>query len=224
MRRFSPPTSPRSRSRAATAAGLSSGSNSNGNTMSYGASSSTSTSPVLRVTTASGSTSTPSPHSYFARSKSSNAMGDMLGRAYEAGSSNTASLMTGDMSDGRSSSSSGTLGGLSSLSTKNSQKRGRSSSILSIHEIKENYDDALDQSAMSNLNADWVNYKGTCCFFLFLKPFGVRLCRLAGAWLIHIVLVGVGKILVDSIPGIEQDTSWTIVFQGYLLVGPFSSL
>lgn len=41
-----------------------------------------------------------------------------------------------------------------------SQKRGRSSSILSIHEIKENYDDALDQSAMANLNADWVNYKG----------------------------------------------------------------
>jgi hypothetical protein len=45
-------------------------------------------------------------------------------------------------------------------STSHTTKRGRSSSILSMHEIKENYDDALDQSAMANLNADWVNYKG----------------------------------------------------------------
>lgn len=46
------------------------------------------------------------------------------------------------------------------LSSNSITKRGRSSSILSMHEIKENYDDALDQSAMANLNADWVNYKG----------------------------------------------------------------
>jgi len=95
------------------------------------------------------------------------------------------------------------LGGLSSgstaasASTSSTGKRGRSSSILSIHEIKENYDDDLDKSALSNLNADWVNYKG--------------------AWLIHIVLIVIGKVLVDSIPGIEQDTSWTIVLQSYLL-------
>ncbi|CAD6566934.1 MAG: hypothetical protein CYPHOPRED_001278 [Cyphobasidiales sp. Tagirdzhanova-0007] len=78
-----------------------------------------------------------------------------------------------------------------------SQKRGRSSSILSIHEIKENADDDLDKSAFANLNAEWVNYKG--------------------AWLIHVVLIAIGKVLVDSIPGIEQDTSWTIVLQSYLL-------
>ena len=47
-------------------------------------------------------------------------------------------------------------------------RRGRSSSILSMHEIKENYDDDLDQGALgANLNADWVNYKGrwkhSCC-------------------------------------------------------------
>jgi hypothetical protein len=30
-----------------------------------------------------------------------------------------------------------------------------------MHEIKENADDDLDQSAFANLNADWVNYKGS---------------------------------------------------------------
>lgn len=89
-------------------------------------------------------------------------MGEML--AARDGNGNSNSLLASDMGgDGRSSSSMGAFNtsGPSSAS-KNSQKRGRSSSILSIHEIKENYDDALDQSAMSNLNADWVNYKGVC--------------------------------------------------------------
>lgn len=39
-------------------------------------------------------------------------------------------------------------------------KRARSSSIVSITEIPENYDDTLDQGALNNVNADWVNYKG----------------------------------------------------------------
>ena len=53
-----------------------------------------------------------------------------------------------------------------------------------------------------------------------LNPYRSRQpCRLhPGAWLIHIVLILIGKVLVDSIPGMEQDTSWTIVLQGYLLV------
>lgn len=39
-------------------------------------------------------------------------------------------------------------------------KRARSSSIVSVQEIPENYDDTLDQGALNNVNADWVNYKG----------------------------------------------------------------
>lgn len=39
-------------------------------------------------------------------------------------------------------------------------KRARSSSIVSVQEITENYDDQLDQGALTNVNATWVNYKG----------------------------------------------------------------
>lgn len=31
---------------------------------------------------------------------------------------------------------------------------------MSVQEIPENYDDTLDQGALNNVNADWVNYKG----------------------------------------------------------------
>ena len=82
------------------------------------------------------------PPPSFMRSKSTSSMGittDNLSRV----SSNT--------------SNSGLINGIGS----NTGKRGRSSSILSMHEIKENYDDDLDQGALgANLNADWVNYKG----------------------------------------------------------------
>jgi len=67
-----------------------------------------------------------------------------------------------------------------------------------VTEIKDNYDDQLDAAAMQNINADWVNYKG--------------------AWLIHIVLLVTGKILLDNVPGIPQDVSWTIVLQGYFII------
>ncbi|KAA1097651.1 hypothetical protein PGT21_016176 [Puccinia graminis f. sp. tritici] len=69
--------------------------------------------------------------------------------------------------------------------------RGRSSSLLSVHEVQDNYDDQLDQGVGPNLNVDWVDYKG--------------------AWMIHLVLIFSGKILVDIIPGITQDVSWTTV-------------
>ena len=39
-------------------------------------------------------------------------------------------------------------------------KRARSSSIVSVTESPEHYDDTLDQGALNNVNADWVNYKG----------------------------------------------------------------
>lgn len=69
--------------------------------------------------------------------------------------------------------------------------RGRSSSLLRVHEVQDNYDDQLDKGVGPNLNADWVDYKG--------------------AWVIHVILICFGKILIDIIPGITQDISWTTV-------------
>ena len=41
----------------------------------------------------------------------------------------------------------------------------------------------------------------------------------AGAWLIHPVLILLAKVLIDAIPGMTQDVSWTIVNLGYMAVG-----
>ncbi|CEQ38930.1 hypothetical protein JCM21900_004856 [Sporobolomyces salmonicolor] len=77
-------------------------------------------------------------------------------------------------------------------------KRARSSSIVSVQEVPETYDDTLDQAALTNVNAEWVNYKG--------------------AWLIHVVLIMLGIVLLETVPGITQDLTWTIVNLGYLSV------
>ncbi|UZJ55096.1 hypothetical protein CBS101457_004416 [Exobasidium rhododendri] len=76
--------------------------------------------------------------------------------------------------------------------------RKRSSSIVVVEKIEQSHEELLDQSAGFNANADWVNYKG--------------------AWVIHVVLIMLGKILVDVVPGMEQDTSWTIVNVGYIAI------
>ncbi|GAA5832196.1 hypothetical protein JCM11251_004276 [Rhodosporidiobolus azoricus] len=75
-------------------------------------------------------------------------------------------------------------------------KRARSSSIVSVQEVPETYDDQLDQAALTNVNAEWVNYKG--------------------AWLIHVVLILLAIVLLETIPGMSQDLTWTIVNLGYL--------
>ena len=147
-------------------------------------------------------------------------------------------------------------------------KRARSSSIVSVQEVADTYDDQLDQAALNNINADWVNYKGpfrptslllpalghargglryrlcTCLsrcsarklslvpscaartdpLLLLLLP-GPRsslapppsLAR-AGAWLIHVVLIASAILLLETIPGMSQDLTWTIVNLGYLSV------
>lgn len=41
---------------------------------------------------------------------------------------------------------------------------------------------------------------------------------LAGAWMIHPILILIVKVLVDAIPGMTQDVSWTIVNLGYMAV------
>lgn len=39
-----------------------------------------------------------------------------------------------------------------------------------------------------------------------------------GAWLIHVVLILLGKIIMDIIPGMTQQISWTMVNLCYLAV------
>lgn len=46
------------------------------------------------------------------------------------------------------------------------------------------------------------------------KPNGVT--RLLGAWLIHIVLVLCGKMVLDTVPGMTQELSWTLTNLLYL--------
>lgn len=75
--------------------------------------------------------------------------------------------------------------------------RGRSNSIVKVEEVgNRSTDEVLDRSAYVNINADWVNAKG--------------------AWLIHIVLITVGKIVIDFVPGMTQQISWTMVNLFYL--------
>lgn len=74
--------------------------------------------------------------------------------------------------------------------------RKRSSSLVLVEKIEPSHEEMLDQSAGYNYNAEWVNYKG--------------------AWVIHVVLILFGKILIDVVPGMGQDASWTIVNLGYM--------
>lgn len=138
-------------------------------------------------------------------------------------------------------------------------RRGRSSSIVSVQEVPETYDDQLDQGALTNVNAEWVNAKGTLeslprspyspasaceqastCLAagralaasrattaatdLGLGPFPSSRFPLrpprprTGAWLIHVVLIGLAIVLLETIPGMSQDLTWTIVNLGYLFV------
>ncbi|KAK6951374.1 sphingolipid homeostasis protein orm1 [Daldinia eschscholtzii] len=78
-----------------------------------------------------------------------------------------------------------------------SARRRRSSSILQIYqEPQEPIEQLNDQSTLPNLNANWVNAKG--------------------AWTIHIVLIVALKILWDVIPGVSQETSWTLTNISYM--------
>lgn len=78
--------------------------------------------------------------------------------------------------------------------------RARSASLVTVTEVggdePENVVDRLGVG--SNENAAWVNAPG--------------------AWAIHPVLILLAKILIDAIPGMTQDVSWTIVNLGYMAV------
>ncbi|TGZ78871.1 putative unfolded protein response Orm1 [Ascodesmis nigricans] len=73
-------------------------------------------------------------------------------------------------------------------------RRRRSSSIIYM-EPAETIEQRSDQEAIPNLNASWVNAKG--------------------AWGIHFVIIVVLKIFYDSLPGVSQETSWTLTNISY---------
>ncbi|KAB5589844.1 hypothetical protein CTheo_6704 [Ceratobasidium theobromae] len=78
--------------------------------------------------------------------------------------------------------------------------RARSSSIVAVQEVGGGgAEEILDQSVYINRNSEW--------FIAF-----------SGAWIIHPMLTLAAKILIDVIPGVSQEASWTIVNLGYLLV------
>ncbi|TIA91456.1 hypothetical protein E3P99_01058 [Wallemia hederae] len=86
----------------------------------------------------------------------------------------------------------------SAETTNTARRRGRSSSLVSLQEVPADAQETLDQGALNNYNADWVNFKG--------------------AWLMHVVLVTLGKLLIDALPGMTQEISWTVVNCGYMAV------
>lgn len=45
-----------------------------------------------------------------------------------------------------------------------------------------------------------------------------------GAWLMHPILIFVGKVIIDTIPGMRQEISWTLVNLIYLAVSEFSTV
>ncbi|KAF2739721.1 Orm1 type endoplasmic reticulum protein [Polyplosphaeria fusca] len=74
--------------------------------------------------------------------------------------------------------------------------RRRRSSSLVYTEPPESLEQLSDQSGLPNLNAQWVNAKG--------------------AWVIHFVLIVLAKILFDIMPGVSQETSWTLTNISYM--------
>ncbi|KIL70319.1 hypothetical protein M378DRAFT_156424 [Amanita muscaria Koide BX008] len=78
-----------------------------------------------------------------------------------------------------------------------SRPRPRSASIVKVEQVgDQSVEEVTDRSAYANINADWVNAKG--------------------AWLMHLVLITGGKIIVDTLPGMTQQISWTLVNLIYL--------
>ncbi|KAF2169367.1 hypothetical protein M409DRAFT_20590 [Zasmidium cellare ATCC 36951] len=86
------------------------------------------------------------------------------------------------------------------MSSKNSKdkdnRRRRRSSSLMYQEPPESLEQQSDQAVLPNLNAQWVNAKG--------------------AWLIHIIIILLLKIVYDIVPSVTQETSWTLVNITYM--------
>ncbi|KAN0140529.1 Orm1 type endoplasmic reticulum protein [Lactarius tabidus] len=74
--------------------------------------------------------------------------------------------------------------------------RARSRSVLKVEHVDSSNEEALDQATYANINAEWVNGKG--------------------AWMIHVVLIATGKVIIDTLPGVTPNISWTAVNLSYL--------
>ncbi|CED85582.1 Predicted membrane protein [Phaffia rhodozyma] len=92
------------------------------------------------------------------------------------------------------------LTGSDSSSTGAKRNRARSASLVTMKEVGvgEGENDMADLGSSGTENWKWVDGKG--------------------AWIIHIILILVCKVLFDSIPGIGHDLSWTLVNCGYMMV------
>lgn len=101
-------------------------------------------------------------------------------------------------------------------------RRRRSSSLL-YQEPQESMEHLSDQAAIPNLNANWVNAKGTWHHSTILPTQCRADCLgISGAWAIHFVLIVALKIFFSIIPGMKPDTSWiltniTYMFGSYLM-------
>ena len=122
----------------------------------------------------------------------------------------------------RSSAINGSSGGNAntvSNQNRNAKGRARSSSLVMVTEVggdePENVVDRLGVG--TNENAAWVNGPGEC-HLRYSSSRRIHTLSLAGAWLIHPTLILLAKVLVDAIPGMTQDYSWTIVNLGYMAV------
>ncbi|RPB27876.1 Orm1 type endoplasmic reticulum protein [Terfezia boudieri ATCC MYA-4762] len=82
------------------------------------------------------------------------------------------------------------------MSTSTAAGRRRRSSSLIYQEPPESIEQRTDQAALPNLNATWVNSKG--------------------AWSIHIIIIAMLKIFYDTVPGVSQETSWTLTNISYM--------
>lgn len=74
-----------------------------------------------------------------------------------------------------------------------------------------------DQAALPNLNANWVNAKGEWLDGI-LQITIILMEWIIGAWTIHFVLIAALKIFYDIIPGVSQETSWTLTNITYMFV------
>lgn len=105
----------------------------------------------------------------------------------------------------------------STQDSSNMKSRGRSGSIVKVEEVGDNtLEEVLDRSAYVNINANWVNAKGEQGHGNRLWPW--LTVGYIGAWLIHVVLISIGKIIIDTIPGMTPQISWTLVNLCYLAV------
>ncbi|WWC62832.1 uncharacterized protein I303_105430 [Kwoniella dejecticola CBS 10117] len=99
---------------------------------------------------------------------------------------------------GHTSSSNGNNG--SSPNFRKPQGRARSSSLVTVTEVGgDDPDNVVDRLGVgNNENAEWVNAPGS--------------------WVMHPLLILLAKMLIDAIPSMTQDVSWTIVNLGYMSV------